>query len=289
MDWNKFINGSVDFISNYLTSNSLDSMILGISGGIDSTIAAVLCSKAAKKTNTKLIGVSLMCSTNKQDECSVADLVGHAFCDEYYKENIQEPYETISKFCINSSATKGMSTKISEGNIKARLRMIYLWNLSGFRNGVTIDTDNKTEHELGFFTLMGDQNYLNPGLIHLWKTEVYKLAHYLYNETLENGIPTKQSAAIMESMALVPTDGNGVSSSDCEQFGLDNYEQVDDVLQTMYFPKNGMNNIKYKEEYIRLIDLYNEQGVDKVMALHQNTWYKRRELPIKPTREELEL
>lgn len=298
MDWNKFINGSVDFISNYLINNNLESMILGISGGIDSTIAAVLCSKAAKKTNTKLIGVSLMCSTNKQDECFTADLIGHAFCDEYYKENIQDAYEVISKFCINSSATKGMSTKISEGNIKARLRMIYLWNLSGFRNGVTIDTDNKTEHELGFFTLMGDQNYLNPGLVYLWKTEVYELAHYLYNETLENRIPTKQSAAIMESMALVPTDGNGVSNSDCEQFGLDNYEQVDDVLKTMYyndkfFKQWAESDQIYKKgphpQYIRLIDSYNEQGVDKVMTLHQNTAYKRKELPIKPTREELGL
>ena len=44
-----------------------------------------------------------------------------------------------------------------------------------------------------------------------------------------------------------------------------------------------------KEEYIRLIDLYNEQGVDKVMALHQNTEYKRKELPIKPTKEEVGL
>ena len=105
----------------------------------------------------------------------------------------------------------------------------------------------------------------------------------MYNETLENRIPTKQSAAIMESMALVPTDGNGVSNSDCEQFGLDNYEQVDDVLKTMYYSTSN------KEEYIRLIDSYNEQGVDKVMTLHQNTAYKRKELPIKPTREELGL
>ncbi len=305
MDWNKFINGSVNFISNYLITNRLDSMILGISGGIDSTIAAILCSKAAKNTNTKLIGVSLMCSTNKQDECYAADLVGKAFCNEYYKENIQVPYEAISKFCINSTATKGMSTKISEGNIKARLRMIYLWNLSGFRNGVTIDTDNRTEHELGFFTLHGDQNYLNPGLIYLWKTEVYELADYLCTGYMESTVPTKhteQSKAIEQSMALIPTDGNGVSNGDCEQFGLDNYEQVDDVLKTMYY---GRTNIKehpellraYNDlaqtgihpEYIRLIDSYNEQGVDKVMILHQNTEFKRKELPIKPTKKELGL
>jgi len=55
-----------------------------------------------------------------------------------------------------------MSTKVSKGNIKSILRMIYLWNLCGFRNGVTIVTDNRTKQELGFFTLIGDKNYINP-------------------------------------------------------------------------------------------------------------------------------
>jgi len=184
---------------------------------------------------------------------------------------------------------EGKMTPLQLGNIKARLRMIYLYNLASIHRGCVLDTDNRTEHELGFWTIHGDVGDLNCGLIHLWKTEVYELAHYLYNETLENGIPTKQSAAIMESMALVPTDGNGVSNSDCAQFGLDNYEQVDDVLKTMYFPENGMDNIKYKEEYIRLIDIYNEQGVDKVMTLHQNSMFKRCPQPIFPTKKELEL
>ena len=50
----------------------------------------------------------------------------------------------------------------------------------------------------------------------------------------------------------------------------------------MYFPDGGMDNIKYKNEYIRLIDSYNEQGVDKVMMLHQNSMFKREHLPIYP-------
>jgi hypothetical protein len=44
-----------------------------------------------------------------------------------------------------------------------------------------------------------------------------------------------------------------------------------------------------KDEYTRLIDSYNEQGVDKVMMLHQNTGYKRQPSPIMPTPEELEI
>ena len=130
---------------------------------------------------------------------------------------------------------------------------------------------------------------INLGLHYLWKTEVYKLASFLLEE--QNQSDTYQ--ALLASIKLIPTDGNGVSSSDCEQFGLDNYEQVDDVLKTMYYDPIGQKftnekeleewNSKHTEEYIRLIDSYNEQGVDKVMILHENSAFKRKKAPIKPT------
>ena len=135
---------------------------------------------------------------------------------------------------------------------------------------------------------------INLGLHYLWKTEVYELAKYLEGEYHINEVvnidSNPQWVAIRESIKLTPTDGNGVSNSDCEQFGLDNYEQVDDVLQTMYY-RSGFEQVfsSNEDQYVRLIDSYNEQGVDKVMALHQNTEYKRVPAPIKPTREELEL
>ena len=134
---------------------------------------------------------------------------------------------------------------------------------------------------------------INLGLHYLWKTEIYELANFL----LEEQNQSDKYQALLASIKLIPTDGNGVSSSDCEQFGLDNYEQVDDVLKTMYyndkfFEQWAENKQIFKgphPEYTRLIDSYNEQGVDKVMLLHQNTAYKRKELPIKPTKEELGL
>ena len=140
---------------------------------------------------------------------------------------------------------------------------------------------------------------INLGLHYLWKTEIYELAKYLIDEYQHNvaldsnkyevdinGIWWPKMVALKDSMNLTPTDGNGVSSSDCEQFGLDNYAQVDDVLRTMYF-SNIEDETEKANKYIRLIDSYNEQGVDKVMVLHQNTAYKRKELPIKPTKDEL--
>ena len=304
MNSKDFINNSINYLTNYIVNNNLKSLVLGISGGIDSTVTAAIASEACKKTGIKLIGRSLPAHTNNPDEINAAILVGEAFCDDFKEVAIEKMYARVAD---EIELNEGPMNSLQLGNVKARLRMIYLYNLASIHRGCVLDTDNRTEHELGFFTIHGDVGDLNCGIIHLWKTEVYELAEFLAdlyyiadmyytmaerNELLQKDEETyrMKANAICESIELIPTDGNGVKSGgDCAQFGLDNYNQVDDVLKTMYFPEDGMDNIKYKEEYIRLIDSYNEQGVDKVMTLHQNSRFKREHLPIFPTKKELEI
>ena len=297
IDYKKFVENSRKWLSNYIKDNHLQSLIIGISGGIDSTVSCAISYPICKKLDIPLIGRSLPTISNHDIEIDVADLVGNAFCDNYAKKSIEADYIQL----LGSLEREGEVSKLQRGNIKARLRMIYLRHLASVHKGVVLDNDNFTEWNLGFWTVGGDSPMdINLGLHYLWKTEIYELAKYLIDEYQHNvvldsnkyevdinGIWWPKMVALKDSMNLTPTDGNGVSNSDCEQFGLDNYEQVDDVLKTMYFPDGGMDNITYKNEYIRLIDSYNEQGVDKVMVLHQNTEYKRKELPIKPDKNEL--
>ena len=279
INYKKFAMKSIDYLYEYITDNHLNSLVLGISGGIDSTVVACLASVACKTAKIPLIGRSLPAHSNDPEELRAAILVGEAFCDDFKEVAIERIY---AKVADEIELNEGKMNLLQLGNIKARLRMIYLYNLASIHKGCVLDTDNRTEHELGFWTIHGDVGDLNCGLIYLWKTEVYELAEYLSKDAI--GFSEKQKKALKESIKLIPTDGNGVmSGGDCAQFGLDNYEQVDDVLKTMYYSTSN------KEEYIRLIDSYNEQGVDKVMMLHQSTEYKRKEFPIKPTKEELEL
>lgn len=286
IDYKKFIENSRKWLYNYIKDNCLKSLVIGVSGGIDSTVSCAISYPVCYDLGIPLIGRSLPCYSNNPEEIKSANLVGQAFCNDYKEVPIEKLYaQTADMFELN----EGKLTKLQLGNIKARIRMNYLRNLASIHKGVVLDNDNFTEWNLGFWTVGGDSPMdINLGLHYLWKTEVYELAKYLANKyaELENIDPDKYKA-LFESIKLTPTDGNGVSSSDCEQFGLDNYSQVDDVLRTMYFPDEGMDNITYKNEYIRLIDSYNEQGVDKVMVLHQNTAYKRKELPIKPDKNEL--
>ena len=288
INYSKFVKNSRKWLSQYIKDNHLQSLVIGISGGIDSTVSCAIASPVCKELNIPLIGRSLPTTTNKIKESEIAQQVGNAFCSDFKTVNISDECEMIIH---NMELTEGKMTNLQKGNIKARYRMMYLRNLASIHKGVVLDNDNFTEWNLGFWTVGGDSPMdINLGLHYLWKTEIYELAKFL----LEEQNQSDKYQALLASIKLTPTDGNGVSNSDCEQFGLDNYEQVDDVLKTMYYnhyPNSirALNKDDLNKEYIRLIDSYNEQGVDKVMILHQNTAYKRKELPIKPTREELGL
>ena len=291
MNYKKFVENSRKWLEDYITSNHLQSLVIGVSGGIDSTVSCAIASPVCKKLNIPLIGRSLPSESNASVENNAAKLVGEAFCNDFKIISISNAFKTVHQLCyegecLNHSEVINNITNLQDGNIKARLRMIYLRNLASMHRGVVLDNDNFTEWNLGFWTVGGDSPMdINLGLHYLWKTEVYELAGYL----LEKQNQSDKYQALLASIKLTPTDGNGVmSGGDCAQFGLDNYSQVDDVLKTMYF-NNIENKTEKANEYIRLIDSYNEQGVDSVMVKHQNSAFKRLPQPIYPNKEELGL
>ena len=286
VDYNKFIKNSRKWLYQYIKDNHLQSLVIGISGGIDSTVSCAIAYPVCYDLGIPLIGRSLPTTSNKIDETTTAFKVGEAFCNDFKEVSIENSFSFVF---ADLALNEGRITPLQEGNIKARLRMMYLRHLASVHKGVVLDNDNFTEWNLGFWTVGGDSPMdINLGLHYLWKTEIYELAGHLYDDYYIN-MNVEQSKAILASIELTPTDGNGVSNSDCEQFELENYSQVDDVLKTVYYTSYAVGSKEAKDAYIRLIDSYGEQGVDKIMILHQSTEYKRKKLPIKPTMAELEL
>ena len=279
LDYKSIFETIVNVVSEYLTNNGIKTMVLGLSGGLDSTVCAAICKKVNEKTGIPLIGISLPCSTNKSDEVSSALLAGVEFCDEFSEINIQDGFECIEKMCGKASGLS--STLISQGNIKARLRMITLYDIASKRRGVVIDTDNLTEHFVGFFTVNGDVGDLNP-IGNLWKTEVYGLADYLYKEVY------KDSKALKAAIEITPTDGNGVSSSDLEQImpGY-TYSDIDSILMAWVtldnrikdsYLKNGFN--QKGTVFAKLVEKYGEENIKRVVMRSVNSEFKRLPHPI---------
>lgn len=82
LDYSKVFEVLVKETANYVKVNNLKAMVLGVSGGIDSTVVAAICHEVSKQTGIPLIGRSLPIK-NKSNEFDVSKLVGEAFCDDF--------------------------------------------------------------------------------------------------------------------------------------------------------------------------------------------------------------
>ena len=244
-------------LAKYCRENGIKSMVLGISGGIDSTITAAIAKAACSELGIPLYGVSMPTMTNADDEINAATLVGNAFCDKFTEQAIGRLYSSVDVVCDNLtcwlSGNDTGSTKVAKGNIKARLRMMTLYHIASVTCGIVLDTDNKTEHFTGFFTVHGDEGDIGV-LRDLDKTTIFEFADWLIKES--EILTKKQSDAVWASKQLNPTDGNGVGC-DLDQFGLCSYREVDAVV-------NGIEH----------------ENVGNVDWLHRKTWYKRLPRPF---------
>ncbi len=304
LNYSKVFEVLVEETENYVKANNLEAMVLGISGGIDSTVVAAICHEVSKRTGIPLIGRSLPIK-NKSDEFDVSKLVGEAFCSNFKIINLSL---TTKSLVVELKAEECAElTPIMEGNIQARLRMMYLYNLASILKGLVMSTDNQTEYQLGFWTIHGDVGDFDP-IQDLWKTEVYGLAEWLSNyyiDTLKSLNSAEEKLkycrmyeAINESIGLTPTDGLGISNSDLEQIGAKSYNEVDDILSRFIpfenFRKSydSAGQIMHPHDQMaeydcwsQLCSRYGEDVVNKVWNRHLASEFKRKKAPIYISRE----
>lgn len=270
LDYEYVFRTLVALTASYLNRNNLRTMVLGISGGIDSTVVAAIANEVSKENEINFIGRSLPIR-NKEEEFDVSKLVGEAFCDNFKVCRMGDIYDRF-KAGVDYFENPNLQTPIANGNIQARLRMIYLYNLASINRGIVLSTDNQTEYQLGFWTLHGDVGDFNP-LFGLWKHEVYELAEWLLTYYAKNSEEDKYNA-IKESIKLTPTDGLGISNSDLEQIGAKSYSDVDDILV------NTVNVLTNQDTWTYLYNKYGKEVVEKVWKRHISSTFKRQNLPI---------
>lgn len=248
-----------DKVKNYLTTYNIKTLIIGISGGFDSGFNAAILKPICDEIGVKIIGKYIHIESNKEEERKRAIAIGNAFCHEFESVDLTKEYIDFANSLMvreglprwdKATAMKEMnkdaakSYLITLGNIKARMRMIYLYNLASLYKGIVVDNDNKTERQLGFWTLHGDQGDITP-LASFYKTECYELAKS-YAESLE-----EEKQALQGVIDAVPTDGLGITSSDVEQFGVSSYNEVDAVLKRI---EVETDRSKYNEIEQRIYD-----------------------------------
>ncbi|MBU0992669.1 MAG: NAD(+) synthase [Proteobacteria bacterium] len=232
-DYEKIYTNIMNTARTYLMDHPyLKSLIVGVSGGIDSGLVTALASEIVKgRPEINLIGRVIPIETNTPEEIDRAEKIGNAFCTSFEVKDLTDAFRHLSKEIISGSDRDRHTDhgeKIRQGNIKARTRMVYLFDLAHYHQGMVLSTDNYTELLLGFWTLHGDVG--NYGFIQfLWKTEVYGLARFLTDKYRAAGQPEK-AAALRLCIDAVPTDGLGITSSDFDQIGVTTYEEADQML-----------------------------------------------------------
>ena len=206
--------GLVRSLADYKSNNNLENIVLGMSGGIDSALTASLF----KRAGWNVTGVTLPV----YQEQSETDR-GVEACKALEIDHVQVDLSDVYDFyCKQNNSDKELSgkkeskaIKVRRGNIRARLRMLTLYNLANKLNGIVGSTDNFSELSAGFWTLHGDVGDVAPiqSLSKSW--EVPALAEQM-------DVP----ASIISA---TPTDGLGVDAGDEAQFGF-SYLQFDLVL-----------------------------------------------------------
>ena len=251
-------NDIIQQLVSYANTYKISNVCVGISGGFDSALTASLFRDAGYH----VIGVTMPINqieeeTDRGIETCQALGIDHRHIDltEAYEQVIKQEFK-LDAGLIN----KSVDSRIRKGNIRARLRMITLYNLAGASQGFVASTDNFSELAAGFWTLHGDVGDVSPiqSLSKSW--EVPALAEM-------QGVPDSVVFA-------VPTDGLGVSSSDEDQFGF-SYLEFDLALFKVLENVDGVEFENVVSGIVGFMDAKDKLIVDRVIDRIKGTTYKR--------------
>ena len=201
-----------DWIKSYCADNKLKTLVVGISGGIDSSVVSTLCAM----TNLEVFAVSMPINQIKsQHDLSIAH--GQWLTKNYDNVN----HLTIDLTDIYTEFTKSLNLFNSDhafANSKSRLRMVTLHQISGSKKGLVVGTGNKVEDfGVGFYTKYGDGGVDISPIADLMKSEVWELG--------------KKLNILQSIIDAPPTDGLWEDGrTDKDQLGGLTYEELEEAM-----------------------------------------------------------
>ena len=219
----------VDFIKYQLELSGLQTLVLGISGGIDSCTCGRLAQLAIEELNQdtssyRFIAVRLpyAAQTDETDAQLSLDFIkpSHSLT-----VNVQPGSDAIHQSTMTALNAEGLgdlsdnTQDFARGNVKARMRMIAQYEIAGLLGGLVLGTDHSAENVTGFYTKYGDGACDLVPLFGLNKRQVRQLAAQL---GAPQGIISKVPTADLETL--------DPSKSDEDALGL-SYDQIDDFLE----------------------------------------------------------
>lgn len=243
-------------IKDYFAKMNFKSVTLGLSGGIDSAVTVALAVEALGSDNVRV----LLLPSKYSSDHSIKDA-------EDLAKNLNIKYETINIQSIVDSFENslsdifiGLNTDVTEENIQARTRGTLLMALSNKFGNMLLNTSNKSEAAVGYSTMYGDMNGGLSILGDVYKTDIFKLAHFI----------NRDKEIIPENTIIKPPSAE-LRPDQKDSDSLPEYDLLDAIL------------FQYIEQKLSASEIINkgfDKGtVNKVLRLVNMNEYKRFQTP----------
>ena len=220
----------VDFIKSQLKGARLHTLVLGISGGVDSCTLGRLAQLAVNQLNSEgdrdyqFLAVRLPYNV-QNDEVDAQASIDFIQPSQALSVNVQPGADAIHNETCQALQINGLlpasdsKQDFVKGNVKARTRMIIQYEIAGMMDGLVLGTDHSAENITGFYTKYGDGACDLAPLFGLNKRQVRQVADYL---GAPSHIVNKAPTADLESLSPQKSDEQALGMS---------YDQIDDFLE----------------------------------------------------------
>jgi NAD+ synthase (glutamine-hydrolysing) len=241
-------------LRDYLHKCGFKSAVIGLSGGIDSALTAVIAVEALGKENVR--GVSLPSQFSSQGSLDDARILAANLGIRYDVVAIQPAFEAIKAQLAPVFA--GLKEDTTEENIQARLRGVILMAMSNKFGSLLLTTGNKSEMAVGYCTLYGDMNGGLAVISDVPKTMVYRISKWVNREQ-----------EIIPAASITKAPSAELRPNQTDQDSLPPYDVLDAILEEYVVNLKGTRDI--------IAMGFDEATVKRIVRLIDFSEYKRRQ------------
>jgi NAD+ synthase len=238
-EWPEVEKRIAKFIKDYVEKSKAKGVVLGLSGGIDSSTVAALSAQAVG--GHKVLGIMLPeRETYNVKDIKYARLVAEKFG---LKTETIDITNTLQAF-YNSTPIFDTADKLGKGNVKARTRMVYIYYYANRLGMLVCGSSDKSETMMGYFTKWGDVAADISPIMDLYKTQVRRLAEHL--GLPENIVARPSSPALWPDQLAEDELGVKYEQLDLILYGLEHFMKPEEIAAELHVEKQLIDKIRHR-------------------------------------------